>query len=163
MSHGLAMALLCISVAIANCGSPSQNSGNNLGPPSSSPASSLNMPCPTPADPNLKIVITAPCSDTRVKPRHFVEGVVMDPNAQVFVVIHPIVASDYWVQPNVTVREKGKWKVLCYFGEIGQQHTGAQFEVMAFANPRQNLREGQLLDNWPEAESKSQVTQAIRE
>ena len=162
MSRGLAMALLCISVAIANCGSPSQNSGN-LGPPTSSPASSLNTPCQTPADPNLKILITAPCSDTKVKPRDFVEGVVMDPNTQVFVVIHPIVASDSWVQPNVTVREKGKWKVLSYFGEIGQQHTGAKFEMMAFANPRQKLREGQLLDNWPEAESKSQVIQAIRE
>ena len=111
----------------------------------------------------MKIVITAPCNDTKVTLRHFVEGVVSDSNAKVLVVIHQMETADYWVQPNVTVRDKGKWKVLCYFDQPGAQQSGKHYEVQSFVNPKETLRDGQLLLGWPEAESKSQSIEVVRE
>ncbi len=166
MSPALAAALLCLSVVLTNCSSPSENSGDNSsnrGTPSPSTSASSSAPCPIPSAPGLKIVISAPCNNVRVATRHFVEGVVTDSNAQVSVVIHTMETSDYWVQPNVTVREGGKWRVLCYFGEPGPQHLVKSFEVIAFTNPKERLNEGQLLSGWPEAQSKSQVIEVIRE
>ena len=159
---------LLIAVSAMSCQpadtSPDRNSGNGqANSQTTSSNTSGTVPCPTPQpDPNRKITITAPCDAAKVAPRHFVEGIVVDPNAQVWVVIHPMEVADYWVQPSVTVREGGKWKVLCYFGEPGQ-HSGKPYEVMAFANPKQTLREGQVLPNWPEAQSKSQVIEVFRE
>jgi len=166
MAHLLAATVLCLGFVLTNCGSPSPNSGDNnsdLTTPSPSTSTSSNAPCPTPADAGLKIVISAPCNDRKVAPRHFVEGVVSDSTAQVVVVIHPMETADYWVQPNVTVRDKGKWKVLCYFGESGPQHARKPYEVQAFMNPKEKLREGQLLSAWPQAESKSQPIEVVRE
>jgi hypothetical protein len=71
--------------------------------------------------------------------------------------------ADYGVQPGVTVREGGKWKVLCYFGEPGSQHSGRHYEVLAFVDPKETLREGQLLSGWPSAQSQSQVVEVVRE
>jgi len=70
--------------------------------------------------------------------------------------------ADYWVQPNVTVREGGRWKVLSYFGEPGQQHSGKRYGLVAITNPKETLQEGQLLPSWPEAQSKSQVVEVVR-
>jgi hypothetical protein len=166
MSHALAAAVLCLSFVLTDCGSNSpKSSDNNPNSTAASPSTSTSSsaPCPTPADAGLKIVITAPCNETKVAQRHFVEGVVSDSNAQVLVVIHPMENADYWVQPNVTVRDKGKWKVLSYFGEPGAQHSGKHYEVQSFVNPKDTLREGQLLSGWPQAESKSQPIEVIRE
>lgn len=143
----------------AQANSPPTPSGTSPSPT----APSTGTPCPyPPLDANRQIVITAPCDGAKVAPRHFVEGLVSDSNAQVCVVIRPLETPDFWVQPSVTVREGGKWKVLCYFGEPGK-HSGKPYEVMAFVNPKENLKEGQLLSKWPEAQSKSQVIEVVRE
>jgi hypothetical protein len=71
--------------------------------------------------------------------------------------------TDYWVQPSVTIREGGRWKVLCYFGETGPAHSGKHYAVLAIANPKKKLREDQLLAEWPVAQSKSQVVKVVRE
>ncbi|MBC8031137.1 MAG: hypothetical protein H7Z16_13565 [Pyrinomonadaceae bacterium] len=158
MPQGTALPILflCAGVVMSGCSTALQTSTNGQAPSSVTPCGA-----PSP-DPSRKIVINAPCDHAKVAPRHFVEGVVADANAQVWVVIHPMEVADYWVQPNVTVREGGRWKVLCYFGELGQ-HSGKPYEVMAIANPKETLREGQLLPNWPEAQSKSQVVEVVRE
>ena len=141
-----------------NAATPSSNASPALVTPTAA------APCPTPApDANRKIVINAPCDGSKVAPRQFVEGVVTIGNAQVWVVIHPMKTADYWTQPAVTVRDEGKWKVLCYFGEPGQLHANEHYEVMAFASPKTTLKEGQLLANWPDAQSKSQVIEVIRQ
>jgi len=72
--------------------------------------------------------------------------------------------ADYWVQPNVTVRDVGRWKVLCYFDEPGPQHSGKHYEVMAIVmNAKDQLKEGQLFHSWPQSQSKSQVIEVARE
>jgi len=109
------------------------------------------------------IRIKAPAQDERVPERPFVEGSVSDVKATVWVIVHPMDVSDYWVQPAVSVRESSTWKVKIYVGRPGAQDKGKHFEIKAVANPRVQLREGQVIDAWPEAQSESQVIEVVRE
>lgn len=110
----------------------------------------------------LKLRIAAPPDKAKVPERPFVEGTVTDPNAKVWVVVHPMEVSDYWVQPSVTVKGNGTWKVMIYIGRPGTIDVGKQFEIMAVANPKARLKEGDVLREWPEAQRKSQVIEVTR-
>ena len=83
--------------------------------------------------------------------------------AAVRVVAHPMETGSYWVQPNVSVKTDGTWKVIIYIGRPGDVDVGKQFEIMAVANPKISLKEGDVLDEWPDAEFKSQVVEVTRE
>jgi hypothetical protein len=160
MSAFSSIVFLSIALLITSCGSQPQ-ANSNTGP--SSPTAASGSPCQTPGDPNLKLLINNPCDGARVAQRSFVGGTVADASAQVWVVIHPMETADYWVQPAVTIRDAGRWKVLCYFGEPGAQHSGKPYEVQAFMNPKERLSQGQLLSSWPLADAKSQTIELVRE
>lgn len=108
------------------------------------------------------LAITSPAPNAKVGARAMVEGTVGDATATVWVVVHPLEVSDYWVQPRVTVKEDGNWKVMAYFGEAGRAHRGKRFEIMAVRNPKDRLSEGNKLAFWPEAEQASQVVEVLR-
>jgi hypothetical protein len=108
------------------------------------------------------ITIKSPSDGASVPERPIVEGVVMDKTAQVWVIVHPMETSDYWVQPKVTVRKEGLWRVQVYIGRPGNIDVGKHFEMMSVANPKQMLREGKVLGTWPEAQSQSEVIEVIR-
>jgi hypothetical protein len=133
-------------------------------PPTPTP---IPIPTPTPCDtpsPNLNQAfrITAPCDGAKVDPLDFVEGTVSDPNAKVWVIVHPMEIEEYFVQQGVGIREGGKWRVQCHFGEVTAAHKDKHFEIMAVANPKVNLTTGQKLKSWPEAQWKSQVIEVVR-
>lgn len=106
------------------------------------------------------IQITSPYSGSQVSQRTYLEGFVSDPRSEVWVVIHPMEVSSYWVQPSITVRENGTWKVMAYFGRAGD--VGKRFEIMALANPKKRLTEAEILNEWPEAQWRSDVIEVIR-
>jgi hypothetical protein len=106
--------------------------------------------------------ITAPLDKAKVPERPYVEGSVTDPNAKVWVIVHPMEVSDYWVQPAITVKGNGTWKVKIYIGRPGSIDVGKQFEIMAVANPRGSIKEGDVLSGWPDAQAKSQVIEVTR-
>ncbi len=108
------------------------------------------------------ITIKFPSDGASVSERPIVQGVVMDKTAQVWVIVHPMKTSDYWVQPKVTVRKEGLWRVQVYIGRPGNIDVGKHFEMMAVANPKQTLHEGKVLGTWPEAQSQSEVIEVIR-
>lgn len=110
----------------------------------------------------LKLRITEPRDSTSVFERPFIKGTVTESSTKVWIIVHPMEVSDYWVQPNVTVREGGTWKVIIYIGRPGTIDVGKQFEIMAVANPKVSLFEGKVLNEWPEAQAKSQVIEVIR-
>jgi hypothetical protein len=112
--------------------------------------------------PKAMLRITAPSDDAEVSERPFVEGTVADPKAKVWVIIHPMEVSDYWVQPSVAVKENGTWKVVIYIGRPGRIDVGKKFEIMAVANPNVKLSEGDILSGWPEAEARSDVIEVTR-
>jgi hypothetical protein len=94
--------------------------------------------------------------------RPIVEGSVSDPTAVVWVVVHPLEVSDYWVQPSVTVRNKGAWKVQVHIGRPGNLDIRKIFEMRAVANPKDKLHEGEVLSGWPGAEAISDVIEVTR-
>lgn len=111
----------------------------------------------------LKVRIDSPADGAEVvSDRQLVQGLVTDPGAEVWVVVHPTEVSDYWVQPRVTVRSAGSWKVSIYVGRPGNVDSGKLFEVRAVARPKIELQEGVVLDKWPEAEAISEVVELKR-
>jgi hypothetical protein len=111
----------------------------------------------------LKIRITAPSDKSQVAEKPSIEGTVTDVNVSIWVVVHPTEVSDYWVQPPVTVKEDGTWKGRAYIGRPGNVDVGKQFEIMSVANPKEPLKEGDVLKNWPEGQAKSQVIEVTRQ
>lgn len=112
--------------------------------------------------PTGHIQITLPMDKSQVPPRAYVEGTVSDPRAKVWVIVHPMDVSAYWVQPSITVGKEGRWKVGAYFGRSGNIDVGKQFEIMAVANPKVILKEGDVLSGWPESEWSSEVVEVMR-
>ena len=109
---------------------------------------------------DLKITITDPTEGSKVVHREYVKGTVSDSHADVWVVIHPVETSDFWIQLPVTVKNNGTWKVKAYFGRAGKD-IGKEFEIRAFANPVSALQEGKS-SNWPSSEARSDVIDVIR-
>jgi hypothetical protein len=109
-----------------------------------------------------ELEITAPPDKASVSQRPVIEGKVGDPSATVWVVVHPMEASDYWVQPPVTVRRDGSWKVQIHVGRPGGLDVGKTFEIRAVAFPDDDLREGKVLPNWPKARATSDVIEVTR-
>ncbi|MBM3300856.1 MAG: hypothetical protein FJY85_12990 [Deltaproteobacteria bacterium] len=106
--------------------------------------------------------ILEPVDGQSVVERQYVSGKTTDSSAEVWVIIHPMEVSDYWVQPRTSVRDDGTWKVSAYVGRPGGIDVGRLFEIRAVANPKQDLREGQVLSYWPEAQWKSKVIEVKR-
>jgi len=98
-----------------------------------------------------------PTDGATVPEKPLVRGQITDPNAKVWVVVHPMEVSDKWVQPPATVGDDGTWAVQAFIGRPGKEDVGKYFEVRAFADPRVPLKEGMILGDWPEARRKSKV------
>ena len=112
--------------------------------------------------PKALLRITAPLDKTDVPNRPLVEGKVADPNAKVWIIVHPMEVSDYWVQPKISVKNDGTWRTIIYIGRPGEIDVGKMFELMAVADPKVKLKEGDVLSGWPDARWKSQIIEVIR-
>lgn len=112
---------------------------------------------------DVKVAITSPVDGSSVGQRPIVQGTVANATASVWVIVHPLEVSDYWVQPRVTVRDSGSWKVKIHIGRPGSVEVGKLFEVRAVVNRDTDLREGKVLDGWPEATAISNVIELTRE
>ena len=108
------------------------------------------------------ISIFAPLANTPVRRRPLVEGWVEDSSAEVWVVIHPLTVSRYWVQPPVIVAPDGKWKTRVYIGRAGQEDVGVRYQIRAVANPEVELHENLVLNDWPVAEWSSPILEVVR-
>lgn len=105
--------------------------------------------------------IDSPSTNSIVDQRQEISGTVTPSGAEVWVVIRPMETSDFWVQPQVTVGNDGKWTALVYFGDPGGAHSGKKFEVRAFANPSTPLKEGKG-KSWPKSSTQSDVFRYTR-
>jgi hypothetical protein len=158
--------IMCLAIAglVVNC-NPANGNGNNNNTPTPTPTLNGRTPMPSPMltpTPNRPLSITAPADNEQVVELPFVEGTVSDSTAKVWVIVHPMEVAGFWVQPAVTVREGGKWKVQIHIGRPGNVDVGKHFEIMAVANPKNSLKEGDILKGWAEAQWKSQVIEVIR-
>lgn len=109
-----------------------------------------------------KVHISEPKDGDSVGYRPYIQGTVANPDAEVWVIVHPINLSAYWVQPTVSVKGDGTWKVKVYMGRAGDIDVGRQFEILAVANPKDMLNEGDILGGWPYSQMNSQVIKVTR-
>ena len=109
-----------------------------------------------------KLSIIEPKNGDSVPERPYVSGKVADPNAKVWVIVHPMEVSDYWVQQKVNVKKDGNWKVCIYIGRPGNEDVGKGFEIKAVASPKSDLKQGDMLSDWPGAEMESEIVEVTR-
>ncbi|MCE5315460.1 MAG: hypothetical protein ABFD49_10765 [Armatimonadota bacterium] len=111
----------------------------------------------------LRISITSPGNNDSVPERTNVCCAVKGSGVNVVaVVIRPMETNDYWVQPEAQLDEQNSWSTLAYFGRPGDIDIGKKFEVRAFANPKSDLKEGDVLSGWPKAQAVSPTVQVER-
>ena len=110
----------------------------------------------------VPIIINTPVNNESVAQRPLIQGSVADSSYEVWVIVHPMGVSDYWVQPKLTIRSNGIWKTSIYIGREGNVDAGKHFEIMAIANPSEKIEEGMKLSYWPDAEEKSEIVELIR-
>jgi hypothetical protein len=109
----------------------------------------------------LTVTTSEPQPNATVEQRDTVSGSVSDPQAKVWVVVHPIGTSEFWVQPPVTLNTDGTWSVLAYFGREGLLDRGNLYEIRAFVNPSESLESGERR-SWPLAAAESQSITVTR-
>lgn len=109
-----------------------------------------------------KIEIIQPKNKDLVGYRVIVEGKLPFPCTSVWVVVHPLNLSDYWVQPRPTISEDSTWKTSIYIGSKGHENDGEIFEIRAFGDTKTTLGEGKVLNDWPKAKCSSKLIEVIR-
>lgn len=115
------------------------------------------------ASPKPNIAITQPASGAVVPHRVTVRGTVADPGAKVWVIVRPMLWSDYHVEPPVDVNSDGTWSVTIYIGEGEDMNSGEAFKIAAVANPKARLQEKQKLQGWPEAKWRSDIIEVYKD
>jgi hypothetical protein len=111
--------------------------------------------------PTTDLQISRPLSGA-VNWRPLVEGRITDPKAEVWVIVHPVGLSAYWIQPPVIVHRDGTWRVPAYIGRAGDIDIEKEFEIMAIADPKEGLTEGQVFSEWPKAKWRSDIVTVVR-
>ena len=108
----------------------------------------------------LEIIL--PENGSKVSPQSYVEGVIPDYKAKLWVIVHPLTAPTYQVQPKGTVWEDGTWRVRISLRKIKGGHLGKSFEMMAVGDPKVPVKEDDIFSNWPEGQWKSKVIEVFR-
>jgi len=111
---------------------------------------------------NDPISIAEPTDGASVPHRAIVRGRTKDRKAIVWVVVRPMAGADYWVQPRVDVESDGAWSVQVYIGQDEDMNRGEHFKVMAVANPVNELHEGDILKQWPDAQWRSRMIEVVK-
>jgi len=107
------------------------------------------------------VKITEPANSAKVAMRPVVRGQVWTKDASVVLVVHPTETGDFWVQPPIKVEKDGSWQTRPYVGRA--EDTGKGFEIRAVAAMKLDLKEGQVLSDWPAAAAQSPVVAVTRE
>ncbi len=107
------------------------------------------------------LTIDTPADGASVSWRPIVKGTV-DGASTVWVIVHALEKSEYWVQPKVTARKSGQWQIKAYVGNSTPTANIRDFEIKAIANPTETIAEGQVLEVWPVGQLNSKVIKVIR-
>jgi hypothetical protein len=121
------------------------------------PLSTTRLP-----NPKGKLDINQPQDGNQVIWRLDISGSGATTEDTVWLIVHPMETGAYWVQSPISPRKDGTWRVQAYIGRGVNLDVGKRFELMSVANPVVPLRQGLVLDQWPEAEARSNVIAVIR-
>lgn len=114
-----------------------------------------------------QVTITSPHDSGSVCQSQRIAGTVEgqakeDASKTVWIVIHPKLVANYWVQIPATFNARGQWTSYANFGRPGLQDQDAPFEFRGFVKPGGDLRPGQVLNQWPSARWSSEVLDVKR-
>jgi hypothetical protein len=110
---------------------------------------------------SIQLELVSPTNGATVEYRQRVSGTVSDPDARVWLVIHPMETSEYWVQPPTSPNRSGQWTVRVYFGRSEVADAGKEFQIRAFTGAVGAIKEG-LTDTWPAAAASSDLIEVVR-
>lgn len=108
------------------------------------------------------LVIDRPTTRSTVRQELVVEGKARHTEL-VWLVVHPVNSTYYWVQPAVRTNINGYWIGVIFVGSLKESDVGERFQLRAFVNPKQELTLGNVLSDWPEAELSTPITEMVRE
>ena len=118
----------------------------------------------------INITITEPTTGASVEMTYIVKGSVGSPKAKIYVLIHPISTSLYWVQNSPNVDFDGSWESTCYFG-TESEGVSESYEILALAyvedwyrilNKNIKLKSGDVLKELPPNFNQSNIVKVIR-
>ncbi|MBV5302607.1 MAG: hypothetical protein JZU70_00145 [Chlorobium sp.] len=107
------------------------------------------------------LTIDTPSDGQNVTWRTEVKGSVAGAR-NVWVIVHAMERSDYWVQPKATINKKGQWQAGIYIGNETDTANIRDFEIKAISSPTEKIAEGQVLDIWPVGKLNSNVIKVFR-
>ena len=107
------------------------------------------------------ITLTTPKDGANVEWRTLVQGTASGVK-NVWVIVHSLETSEYWVQPKAMVTKKGNWKVKVYIGNVNDSDNSRDFEIRAIANPYEKITVGQIYGIWPAGELNSDVVRVVK-
>jgi len=110
----------------------------------------------------IKISITAPHDNAEVDRPAKTQGTVARPDAQVYIIVHPVGVPEYWVQPKAFVHKDGKWTAMVYLGRPDTSNPDKQYELMAIADPENSIKAGDMLKKWPGSKWRSHIVRVKR-
>jgi hypothetical protein len=110
---------------------------------------------------DVQVRIDFPKDGAGVGQRPSIKGSISKRDATVWLIVHPMETGAYWVQPPISV-SGGTWQADPYIGRPGNLDLGKKFELMAIANAREEISEGQIYSYWPPAASESEVITVVR-
>ena len=106
-----------------------------------------------------QMTIESPKNGDTVRCRTVVKGTA--PAGQpVWLVIHPLTGDDYFIQPSVKISGRNEWTVTPYFGR--REDGGVEFEMQAVSGPSAQLKEGDVLGDWPKGSASSPTVHVKR-
>jgi hypothetical protein len=105
--------------------------------------------------------IQEPSQNEAVAVRHEVVGKVPEKGTTVWVIVHPRMTPDCWVQSPSISNSDGSWRVMAQFGENRPEHSGQHYEIRALTDPKGKLTVGKTAC-WPDAGSYSDSVYVVR-
>jgi hypothetical protein len=69
---------------------------------------------------------------------------------------------DHWVQPQATIHRDLTWTAKAYIGRPGDVDVGIHFKITAVGDPKDPLCEGDILQQLPKADWRSDTIEVVR-
>lgn len=110
-----------------------------------------------------QVTISTPRQGTGVPWRVCFTGSVSDPHSRVALILHSLENGIFYVEPEVSVRPDGTFRVMAYAAENSPSFNHTPLEAQAFVDPTKALHEGMRLSHWPKAASSSNIVDIYRQ
>ncbi|WP_375447053.1 hypothetical protein [uncultured Fibrella sp.] len=107
------------------------------------------------------LVIDRPTPLSRVPQEVIIDGKATNAKT-VWIGVRAKSGGPVWIQPPILVQENSTWIGVIYVGRTAKDDEGLICQIRAFVNPATKLTSGDMLENWPDAELSSRITEVSK-